>query len=134
MGPKIRLYLWLLCALCWAYDLYQWGGLNETPKIGLNLSREARAESPLAATYLFLGGKAVSLAGLSDRAQATVARRFSYLVAHPEETRYLAVSQFKAAQGVLGTAAYNLAPVLLVLSLIAHWFRQKQIRVFGPAR
>ena len=76
----------------------------------------------------------VSLNGLSDRAQATVARRFSYLVAHPEETRYLAVTQFKAAQGVLGTAAYNLAPGLLVLSLIAHWFRQKQIRVFGPAR
>jgi hypothetical protein len=134
MGPKIRLYLWLLCALCWSYDLYLWGGLSEVPKIGLNLTREARAESPLAATYLFLGGKAVNWTGLADRAEQSAARRFPYLAANPEQTRYLAVSQFKAAQGVVGTAAYNLAPVLLVLSLIAHWRRQKQIRVFGPSR
>jgi hypothetical protein len=134
MGPKIRLYMWLLCALCWSYDLYLWGGLNETPQTGLNLRREARGESPLAATYLFFGGKAVSLAGLSERAQQSAARRFPELIAHPEQTRYLAVSQFKAAQGVVGSACYNLAPILLVLSLIAHWRRQKQIRLFGPPR
>jgi hypothetical protein len=134
MGPKIRLYLWLFCALCWTYDLYLWGGLAETPKIGQNLQREARAESPIAATYLFLGGRAVSVSGMSAGAQEFAARRFRYLVAHPEETNYLAVAQFKAAQSVFGKAFYNLAPITLVLSLIAHWLRQKQIRVFGPQR
>ena len=134
MGPKIRLYMWLLCAFCWGYNLYLWGGLRETPKIGDQLMREAPFESPLAATYMFLGGTVLRPTGMSPRAQAFAARRFPYLVAHPEELDYLAVAKFRAAQGLFGSAYYNLAPILLVLSLIAHWRRQKPIRSFGTQR
>ena len=134
MGPKIRLYLWLLTALFWAYNLYLWGGLRDIPKVGDNLMREAPSESPLAATYMFLGSSVLRPAGLSPRAQAFAAGRFPYQVAHPDELRYLAVAKFRAAQGLFGSLYYNLAPVLLVLSLIAHWRRQKPIRSFGTQR
>jgi hypothetical protein len=134
MGPKIRLYLWLFCALCWGYILYLWGGLRETPKVGEQLMKEGRFESPLAATYMFLGSTVLRPVGLSPGAQAFAARRFPRLVEHPEELEHLAVARVRAAQGVFGTLYYNLAPVLLVLSLIAHWRRQKQIRSFGTQR
>jgi len=134
MGPKIRLYLWLLCALCWGYDLYLWGGLRDTPKIGAQLMDEAPFESPLAATYMFLGSTVLGPTGLSPGAQEFAARRFPYLIQHPEQLEYLAVAKLRAAQSWAGTLFYNLAPILLVLSLIAHWRRQKQIRVFGHTR
>jgi hypothetical protein len=134
MGPKIRLYMWLFCALCWGYDLYLWGGLRETPKIGDQLMKEARYESPVAATYMFLGSTALRPVGLSPGAQAFAARRFPYLIDHPEELEHLAVARVRSAQGLFGSLYYNLAPILLVLSVIAHWRRQKPIRSFGTQR
>jgi hypothetical protein len=53
------------------------------------------------------------------------------LVAHPERLEYLAVDQVLDAQGAFNRLAYRGAPLLLVLSLLAHWLRQKRIRSFG---
>jgi hypothetical protein len=96
--------------------------------------KEARYESPVAATYMFLGSTALRPVGLSPGAQAFAARRFPYLIDHPEELEHLAVARVRSAQGLFGSLYYNLAPILLVLSLIAHWRRQKPIRSFGTQR
>ena len=134
MSPKVRLVLWLLTAWFWAYDFYLWGGLYETPKVGRALMREAPYQYPLAATYMFVGANALRPLGLSAAAQASAARRLPSVVAHPEQLEYLAVQRVQAAQSLPGRTFYTLAPVLLVLSLLAHWRRQKQIRIFGTRR
>src|SRR5688572_5527474 len=112
MGVKIRAFLWLLTALCFAYNVYLWGGLRNTPLIGAQLMEEAPFGSPLAATYMFIGNKVNHTIGQRQAAQEFVARKFPELMADPRQVEHLAVRRFLAAQGAFGTACYYLAPLL----------------------
>ena len=131
MGKRIRLLFWLLTAFFFAYDTYLWGGLEATPQIGHQLMKEAPFGSPLAATYMFLGRKIVRTIGQRDASIQYAAEKFPELVAHPEDVQNLAVFKFLAAQGTWGTICYYMAPVLLVLSFILHFMRQKQVKSLG---
>jgi hypothetical protein len=131
MGVKIRAFLWVLTAICFAYDFYLWGGLRNTPLIGAQLMEEAPFDSPLAATYMFIGNKVVGTLGRRDEASEFAARRFPELVADPAEVEHLAVRRFLSAQNLWGTLCYYLAPILLALSLVLHVMRQKRIRSLG---
>jgi hypothetical protein len=131
MGVRVRAFLWLLTAIFFAYDVYVWGGLEATPVIGKELMREAPFQSPLAATYMFLGRKINGTLGTREKSQAFAAKRFPELVAHPENARNLAVYRFLQAQSFSGTLMYYGFPVLLVLSFVAHAMRQKRIHSFG---
>ncbi|MEO7251141.1 MAG: hypothetical protein ABIW30_00860, partial [Arenimonas sp.] len=91
----------------------------------------ASVQSPLAATYLFLGRAAVNAAGRSAPAMAFAAERFPEQVADSESSRQLILTRFLAAQKAGGTLAYYGAPLLLLLSLFLHARRPKQIRSFG---
>jgi hypothetical protein len=131
MTPRIRAFLWILTAVLFAYDCYVWGGLRDTPEIGPRLVKEARYESPLAATYMLVGTHMNKLIGRTEEASRYASRKFPALVLKPEQLDYLAVARTKAAQGVLLSTSYHGAPLLLVLSFLAHFVRQKQIRSFG---
>ena len=131
MRPRTRAILWVLTALMFAYNFYVWGGLRDHPDIGPRLGKYARFESPLAAGYMFVGTRLNSAIGQTEAASHYAGRKFPLLVLQPERLEYLAVERTKAAQGGLGSLCYNLAPVLLVLSLLAHFFRPKPIRSFG---
>jgi hypothetical protein len=131
MGKSIRRLLWLLGGLFLAYNLYLWGGLAVTPKVGLQLREQASLQSPIAAGYLFLGRHAVVAAGLADQATAFAARKFPAEIADQENAPELIVQRFLAAQSGTGRLAYYGAPFLLLLSLALHATRQKPIRSFG---
>lgn len=131
MGARIRLVFWLLTVICFGYNFYLWGGLEATPVIGRQLMNEAPFQSPLAASYMFLGRKINKTIGQREEAVAFAARRFPELVANPEKVQNLAVPRFLAAQSTPGRLAYYGAPILLVLSLVLHARRQKPIRSFG---
>ena len=131
MTPRIRACLWLLTAWLWGYDCYLWGGLRDTPEIGSRLVKEARFESPLAAGYMFLGHHINGAIGQTEAASRYAARKFPTLVLQPEQLDHLAVARTKAAQHAFGDLSYHGAPILLVLSFIAHFARRKQIRSFG---
>ena len=130
MGGKVRAFLWLLTAACFAYNLYLRGGLKATPQVGALLMNEASSQSPMVATYMSLGARINSILGRTEKARAFAAREFPELVAHPEELTYLAVTRFRRAQSWLGSFCYRFAVPLLVSSL-EHWRRQKPIRSFG---
>ena len=134
MGAKVRAFLWLLTAVCFAYNLYLWGGLKATPQVGKLLMNEAPYQNPLAATYMFLGARINGTLGRTDKARAFAARKFPELVSHPEQLQYLAVTQFRRAQDWWGSFCYSFGPILLVLSLVLHWRRQRPIRSFGTKR
>ena len=132
MGVKIRIFFWLLTAICFGYNFYLWGGLEATPVVGRALMREAPF-SPLAATYMFLGRKINGTIGQREEAVEFAARQFPELVGHPEELRNMAVRRVLAAQSTPGTLCYYGAPILLVLSFVLHALRQKPIRSLGGA-
>jgi hypothetical protein len=131
MGVKLRAFCWVLTAILFGYNCYLWGGLKDSPLIGAQLMREAPFDSPLAATYMFLGSKINGTIGQTEAASAYAARRFPEQFADPSRVEYLAVRRFLSAQGALGKLCYYLAPVLLVLSLVLHAMRQKKIRSLG---
>ena len=54
----VRLFIWLLCAVCFGYDFYQWGGIKDTPLVGNELMKDAPKESFMAVTYMVVGSKA----------------------------------------------------------------------------
>jgi hypothetical protein len=131
MGRLIRALFWLLAGLFLAYDLYLWGGLAVTPTIGGKLREQASLRSPLAATYLFLGRHAVDAAGRADAAMAFAAKRFPEQVADTGASRETILDHFLSAQSAAGSLAYYGAPFLLVLSLVLHARRPRQVRSFG---
>ena len=102
-----------------------------TPSIGKQLRDQASLQSPLAATYLFLGRHAVHAAGMDDRARARVAERYPEQVAAIDSPPQTVVLRFLSAQSGTDRLAYFGAPLLLVLSLVLHARRQKPIRSFG---
>jgi hypothetical protein len=131
MGRKIRTLFWLLAGLFLAYDLYLWGGLALNPTVGQPLRAQASLQSPLAASYLFLGRHAVNAVGRETQAVEFAAKRFPDQIADRESLPQSILSRFLAAQSATGSLAYYGAPFLLVLSLVLHARRQKPIRSFG---
>lgn len=134
MEKAIRGFFWMLTGLCFAYDLYLWGGLAVTPTVGKQLREQASLRSPIAATYLFLGRQAVSAAGLSGRAADFAGSKFAAQIADQESAPQLIVDRFLSAQSANGTFAYYGAPLLLVLSMVVHARRTRQVRSFGTKR
>jgi hypothetical protein len=131
MNKQVRGVLWLICALFLAYDLYLWGGLAVTPVIGQQLRDNSTPQSPLAASYLFLGRHAVNASGLARSAADFAAEKFPAEIADRESVPQLIVGRFVSAQSGTATLNYYGAPILLLLSLALHATRQKPIRSFG---
>jgi len=131
MEKAFRMVLWGLTGLFFAYDIYLWGGLAVTPTIGKQLREQASLQSPLAATYLFLGRHAVDAAGLSGRAADFAASKFPEQIADLESAPQLILARFLSAQSASGSLAYYGAPILLLLSMVLHVRRPRQIRSFG---
>ena len=131
MGSKIRAVSWLLALACLGFDLYLWGGLAITPVVGKALREQASLRSPLAATYLFAGRKAVDVLGREDASVAFAARHIRAGVLADPGPRETVVQRILAAQSATGTLCYYGAPILLLLSLALHVRRQKRIRSFG---
>jgi hypothetical protein len=132
MGQRIRMFFWLLTAVCFGYNFYLWGGIYATPHIGSELIKEA-GESPLAATYMVVGEKAIGTAGVRERAIAHAASELPELMATslPDEIKRLTVDRFRNAQSAPGSLTYYGALLLLALSLVLHWARQKRVRSLG---
>ena len=128
----VRIFFWLMTAVCFGYTFYLWGGIRDTPHIGNQLMKDAPKESFLATTYMVIGSKANGTTGQTSNAVAHVAKKFPKLIAsEPAQLATLQVDDFKAAQGTWASFAYAGGPLLLVLSLVLHWMREKKVRTFG---
>jgi hypothetical protein len=131
MGKWIRGAAWLVTAWMLAQNLFLWGGLALTPGIGKQLREQANVQSPLVATYAFLGRQLLGVVGQEDRAIAHVAERFPDQVADTDSPPQTVVPRFLAAQSAGEVLDHYGAPFMLVLSLVLHARRQKPIRSFG---
>ena len=131
MGKWIRGVVWLVTAWMLAQNLYLWGGLALTPSIGKQLREQANVQSPLVATYAFLGRQLLAATGQRDRAVAHASARFPDQVADTDSPPETVVPRFLAAQSAGEARDHYGAPFMLVLSLVLHARRQKPIRSFG---
>ena len=41
----VRIFFWLLCAVCFFTNFYVWGGIKDTPHVGTELMKSARTIS-----------------------------------------------------------------------------------------
>ena len=133
----VRIFIWLLCAYCFGYDFYQWGGIKDTPLVGNQLMKDAPKESFIAVTYMVVGSKANGTVGQTRNAVDFVARKFPEQIkaaSEPEKLKILDVDDFKAAQGSMGSAAYLGGPLLVVLSFVLRWMSQKQVKSLGGTK
>lgn len=131
MGKWLRGIVWLVAFWMLAQNLYLWGGLALTPTIGKQLREQASLQSPLAATYLFLGRVLLPRIGLAERARQHVAERFGPQIADTDSPPQTIMPRFMAAQSAGEALDHYGAPLMLVLSLVLHARRQKPIRSFG---
>ncbi len=130
-GAKLRAICWLLAGLCFAYDLFAWGGLALVPRLGDQLRHDADLHSPLAATYLVAGRFIVLKADLGEKARRFAEDHFPGMPTPGETDQRHALSEALTAQKSFGTLAYYGAPLLGLLSLALHVGRPKPIRSFG---
>jgi hypothetical protein len=131
----VRILCWLLCAVCFGYNFYLWGGINDTPHVGTTLMKDAPRESFLAATYMVIGSKANGTLGQTRAAVDYVASKYpKNLLDDPTGKELLTVDKFKAAQPPFGQLSYLGAPLLLVLSFVLRWTKQKQVKSLGGSK
>jgi hypothetical protein len=131
MGKWARGAAWLVTAWMFFQNLFLWGGLAITPGIGKHLREQANVQSPLVATYAFLGRHLLSVTGLEEKAVAHAAERFPTQIADTDSPPPTVVPRFLAAQSAGEKLDHYGAPLMLVLSLVLHARRQKPIRSFG---
>ena len=131
MGKFVRSACWVFTFWFFAYNIYVWGGLAVTPTVGKQLREQSSLQSPIAASYLFLGRHAVMKSGLSDRARIHAGKLFEAEIADTQSLPQTILGRFLAAQSPSARLSYYGAPLLLVLSLVLHARRPKQLRSFG---
>lgn len=131
MGKWVRAVAWIVSFWMLSQAVYLWGGLALTPVVGKQLREQAKLQSPLAATYLFLGRLALPAMGLEERARAHAAERFSRQIADADSPPETVVVRFQSAQSAGERLDHVGGPLMLLLSLVLHARRQKPIRSFG---
>lgn len=122
--------LWCLMLLSLVGNLYLWGGLAVTPRIGNRLVAQATLQDPLATTYLQLGRFAVESTGFEEGARQHAAERFSNIYRDLKFDDYTMLRRVLAAQSGLEALRYHATPWLLLLSLALHLFASPWIKSF----
>ncbi len=138
---RIRLYslFGILFLLCLAIDALSFGALAREPVIGPAVVASARAEAPLAHTYIVLGAPltgalpALQSAG-SACADAAFGNAYAAITATPAAAIDLLLSESRGATHALFTLFYWGAPVLLVLTIVAWLFRTRPTHLIKTAR
>ena len=131
MRKALLILSWLLALLFLAHDLYYWGGIAVTPKVGERIDAQATLESPLAKTYLSIGRQIVGGLGRAAQARDYAATLSGDLYPEIEDDQHRALARLLDAQTPFGRVCYYGGPLLLLLSLVLHARCEKPIRTFG---
>jgi hypothetical protein len=124
-------FCWLMAVLLIAQNLYLWGGVAVTPKVGDRIMDQALLESPIAATYLVIGEKTVTPLGIEASARDYAASHFSEVYPDVALDEHTALNRLLVAQSALLRTAYWAAPIFLLLSIVLQAIKPKPIRSFG---
>jgi hypothetical protein len=121
----------VLTLLVLAQNLFLWGGVAVTPRVGDRIMDQALLQSPIAATYLILGKQTVVPLGIDASARDYAAGRFSSVYPAVALDEHTALDQVLSAQSALLRSAYWAGPFLLLLSIVLQVIKPKPIKSFG---
>ncbi|MEO7149288.1 MAG: hypothetical protein ABIY40_05060 [Rhodanobacteraceae bacterium] len=138
---RVRAYILLgiLFLLCLALDALTFGALAREPVIGPAVAASARAEAPLAHTYIVLGMPLVdALAALQsigrNCAETAFGGAYPAIAETPAAAIDLLFSASRGAPRALFMLFYWGAPSLLVLTIVAWLFRTRPTHLIKTAR
>ncbi|SRR5579885_907970 len=129
----------MLFLFCLIVDVLTFGGLAHEGAVGAAFAQSARAESPLAHTYVVLGSPlagaipAVNAAGQSI-ANAAFGDAYEPMQDTPEAASDLLFSASIGPLRALLMLCYWGAPVLLLLTIVAWVFRTRPTHLIKSAR
>ena len=126
----VRLALWLFTLVLFGYNFYIWGGAYQIDHVGKLLLKDAK-QSPVLVTYMVVGDKIDGTLGKRAQAKAAAEKEFESALARPDLLEFSASTRMKGAQSGFGAFAYWFAWVMLVLSGVAHFLREKQVKSLG---
>lgn len=138
---RIRLYILfgILFVLCLAMDVLTFGALARESGVGPAVAASARAEAPLAHTYIVLGAPIVgALPALHTIGASCAAAAFddaySAIAATPSAAIALLFSESRGAVRALFMLFYWGAPLLLLLTIVAWLLRTRPAHLIKTAR
>lgn len=138
---RIRLYALFGCLflVCLVIDVLSFGALVSEPGIGPPLAASARAQSPLAHTYMVLGAPVVdSIPELQTCGQAAAGAAFgdsySAISARPEAAIELLFSESRGPLYALYVLFFWGAPLFLALTLAAWLLRTRHTHLIKGVR
>lgn len=121
----------VLALLCLVFSMLSVGGAAQVqPAVGA----QARAESPLAQTYIVLDRHASALVPAIGRlsrslADACFGDTWAAIEADPEIGLHLLLTTSRGSLATLARTCYWATPVLLLLSLILYFLRPKPVHL-----
>src|SRR5436190_20776703 len=92
-------FCWVFGLLLLAHNLFLWGGVAVTPKVGDRIMNQASLQSPVAWTYLALGKQTVNPFGLDKAAVDYAAGHFSAVYPDVATDEHTALDRLLTAQG-----------------------------------
>lgn len=131
--PRAVTVVGVLCLVCLLFDMLALGGAaQQYPAV----AQQARAESPLAQTYIVLDRYAVSwIPGFDNAsrrvADATFSEAYPAVKAQPDVALTVLFSQSHGVLAPLLKLAYWAMPLLLLLFLFLVWRRPKSVHLIG---
>jgi hypothetical protein len=126
-----RIALWVLGLLMLLSQLYYWGGIAHSPVVGAIAKERAKFSSPLMASYIFLGHRAVGLFGVADSAVESVKAQTDLLAQILPANPNVAPRELHKAMPDSKLPGYYLSPILLLLAAFLQLRKPKQISTFA---
>ncbi|MBS0432665.1 MAG: hypothetical protein JSS21_09720 [Proteobacteria bacterium] len=128
-----------LFLFCLSLDVLMFGGVSQEAGVGAAIADSARAQAPLAHTYIVLGRPiAARVAAARTAGQSIAAAAFgdSYdsIAATPDAAIDLLFSESRGPMRALLMLAYWGAPVFFVLAILAWLFRTRRTHLIKSAR
>ncbi|SRR5579883_419432 len=128
----------VLFLFCLLLDATTFGGLAQEAQIGAAVARTARAEAPLAHTYIVLGTPMAGVPWLREAGQSIADAAFgdSYpaIQATPDAAIDLLFSASLGPLRALLMLCYWGAPLLLLLTILAWLFRTRETHLIKSTR
>lgn len=136
MMRRLAWYVFALFAVFFCYDLAVWGAVESLPDVGPQIAASARAQAPIASTYMFLGE------AVDGWLPALQSFGSSQLVDAWQPAFDRIGDDASVAMDVLSTNTFNathrwikfaywMAPLLLVAGVLMVAFRPRRVHLIG---
>lgn len=129
MKQRLHLFVTALFVLSLGWNLWIWGGIARHRELGPVIDKAARNEVSLGSLYLHSGAALLDVSGLAPQAAASAEASFGPALDSVRRSPVVAMENLQLDQPALVRASYYGAPLLLLATLLAWWFRPREVHL-----